>query len=110
MVCHFHHKYPGGIYGAFRNKASCKAVGSSFMFIFVVCMGYNAALAVYFFISIHTKWTEREFARKVEPWLHAVPCVYAYAFAGVVVGLTTDMFASHVLLGSAIAIWLSIWR
>lgn len=85
-----------GIYGAFGNEASCKAVGASFMFIFVVCMGYNAALAMYFFISIHTKWTEREFARKVEPWLHAVPCIYA--IIGVIVGLTTDMFATNDVL------------
>ncbi|CAJ1959728.1 unnamed protein product [Cylindrotheca closterium] len=82
-----------GIYGAFGNETSCKAVGAAFMFIFVVCMGYNAALASYYYISIHTHMTEREFSRRIEPWLHAVP--FVYALIGVIVGLTSNMIATN---------------
>ena len=31
-----------GIYGAYGNEASCVAMGATFMFLFVICMGYNA--------------------------------------------------------------------
>jgi hypothetical protein len=82
-----------GIYGAFGNETSCSAMAATFSFVFVVCMGYNGALAVFYNISIHTKWTGRVFSRRVEPWLHIVPVVYA--LTGAIVGLSTNMFATH---------------
>ena len=83
-----------GLYGAFGNETSCTVMGALFMFVFVVCMGYNAALAVFFFISIHlTKWTERDFTKKVEPFLHTIP--FLYALVGVIVGLLTKMFSTN---------------
>jgi hypothetical protein len=82
-----------GIYGAFGNETSCSAMAATFSFIFVVCMGYNASLAVFYYASIHTRWTGQLFSRRVEPWLHIVPCLYA--LTGAIVGLSTNMFATH---------------
>ncbi|CAJ1933634.1 unnamed protein product [Cylindrotheca closterium] len=82
-----------GVYGAFGNETSCKAMGATFMFLFVVCMGYNASLAVYYCSSIRTNWTERQFSHRIGPWLHIIP--FVYAIIGVTVGLTTQMFSTH---------------
>jgi len=56
-------------------------------------MGYNAALAVYYYISIHTWWTESEFKQRVEPWLHIIP--FVYSVAGVAIGLATQMYSTN---------------
>lgn len=82
-----------GIYGAFGTEASCKAMGATFHFIFVVSMGCNAALAIYYYMSVRSNLTAQLFARKIEPWLHVIPCLYA--LAGVIVGLSFHFYAPH---------------
>ena len=76
------------VYGAVGNQATCSAQGFFVQFSMGTVL-YNATLSVFYLLSIRFRWSPQRVAKKAEPWLHAVPVLFALgtAIAGVPLGL-----------------------
>mmetsp|Transcript_25725 Transcript_25725/g.60120 ORF Transcript_25725/g.60120 Transcript_25725/m.60120 type:complete len:547 (-) Transcript_25725:76-1716(-) len=76
------------VYGAVGNQATCSAQGFFVQFSMGTVL-YNATLSVFYLLSIRFRWSPQRVAAKAEPWLHAVPVLFAVgtAIAGVPLGL-----------------------
>lgn len=76
------------VYGAVGNQGTCSAQGFFVQFSMGTVL-YNATLSVFYLLSIRFRWSPQRVAKKAEPWLHAVPVLFALgtAIAGVPLGL-----------------------
>ena len=76
------------VYGAVGNQATCSAQGFFVQFSMGTVL-YNATLSAFYLLSIRFRWPPERVAKKAEPWLHAVPVLFALgtAIAGVPLGL-----------------------
>lgn len=76
------------VYGAVGNQATCSAQGFFVQFSMGTVL-YNATLSIFYLLSIRLRWSPQRVAQKAEPWLHAVPVLFALgtATAGVPLGL-----------------------
>ncbi|CAB9519678.1 expressed unknown protein [Seminavis robusta] len=76
-------------YGASGTTATCEAAGV-FTHILFGTMMYTAMLALYFCLRVRFQLKEEFIARRIEPFLHAVPILMVVVFC--VVGLTGGYF------------------
>jgi len=76
------------VYGAVGNQATCSAQGFFVQFSMGTVL-YNTTLSVFYLLSIRFRWSPQRVAKKAEPWLHALPILFALgtAIAGVPLGL-----------------------
>ena len=82
-----------GVYLASGNKGLCTAQG------FWIQLGvgaplYNASLSVYYFLVIFKGWREHQI-KKVEPFLHAIPIIFALT-TSIIVAATDNFRSSNV--------------
>jgi len=59
------------------NISTCTAQGFFFILGGSCTATYIASLMLYYLFSIRYKKTEEEIAKRIEPWLHAIPIIYS---------------------------------
>ena len=77
-------------YGNYGNHFTCTMSGAIFHFVFVSTMIYNGASGVYYYISVHTSWSDEYVKSRIEPWMHAVGILYP--LVGAIIGIILDMY------------------
>ena len=83
----------GTFYGAMGTKETCTVAAVFFHFAFVLTMIYNGSLATYYYISVHTKWSDDFVKRRVEPLLHLL--AFCFPVLGIAFGLIYNMYGPH---------------
>merc|ERR1711865_1346835 len=63
------------------NQATCNAQGFLFMFGALCTSMYNAALMVYFYLSIHKRMSDNSMSRCIEPFFHIASVGYGLVLA-----------------------------
>ena len=77
-------------YGNYGNNTTCTISGAVFHFVFVSTMIYNGATGIYYYISVHTNWSDQYVKTRVEPFMHAV--AWLYPLIGAAIGVALDMY------------------
>ena len=83
----------GTYYGAMGTKETCTFAAIFFHFVFVMTMIYNASLGLYYYISVHTKWSDDFVKRRVEPLFHLF--AVGFPLLGIAFGLVFNMYGPH---------------
>jgi len=71
------------VYHSYGNSASCKAQGF-FIHFNIASPLYNLMLSIYFLLTVTFEWSKDDIKKRVEIWLHAIPLVWSFTTALVV--------------------------
>lgn len=73
------------VYQPLGNRATCTTQGF-FMNLNIASPLYNFTLSIYFLLSVTFQWSKDDIKKKVEPWLHGIPIVWALITTFIVLG------------------------
>ena len=78
---------PAGYWwGAVGNQGTCIAQGF-FIHLSLAVPVYNASLSLYYMLQIKYHWSDVDFSKKIEPWMHLIANGNALAYAFLAVGI-----------------------
>jgi hypothetical protein len=76
----------GMVFGIHGTTATCTAQGAACQLLGAVVL-YTAALNTYFMLKIRYNVSDAALSRRYEPWLHAIPLIFAVTTTSIGIGL-----------------------